>query len=72
MDSQLIREYRERYQAVEVVELAERRAADMSLRWKQLNATLQMALDLGLQVRDAETGESEVWRRWAKLKEARE
>jgi hypothetical protein len=70
MDSQLIREYRERYQAVEVIELTERRAADMSLRWKQINATLQMALDLGLQVRDTEMGEPEAWPRWAKLKEA--
>ncbi len=71
MDSQLIREYRNRYQAVEAVELAERRDADTRLRWKQLNATLQMALDLGLQTREAETGESEVWRRWAKLTEER-
>ena len=70
MDSPLIREYRERYQAVEAIELTELRAADMGLRWKQPNATLQMAQDLGLPVKDTEMGELEVWLRWARLKEA--
>ena len=70
MDSHLIREYRERYQAVANVELAEQRAASVSSRWQQLNSLLEIALALGLRVNEADKEEMDVWIRWARLKGA--
>ena len=67
MDSQLARQFRERWRAVETVEAQEQRAAPIALRWKQMNALWQMALGMGLQPQPDET-ESIVRQRWAKLK----
>ncbi len=70
MDSHLIREYRERYQAVASVELTEQRAASVDSRLHQLNSLLGMALTLGLRVDEADKDEVDVWIRWARLKGA--
>jgi hypothetical protein len=68
MDPQQAREYRDRWQEVAAIEAAEQRAASIELRWRQLNAILQMAMDLGLPLDRRQEGEEEVWLRWARLK----
>ncbi len=70
MDGHLIREYRERYQTVADVELAEQRAANVSSRLHQLNSLWGMALALGLGINEADKSEVDVWIRWARLKGA--
>ena len=70
MDKQLVREFRERWQAVAAVEIEEQRTASIELRWQQLNAILRLAVGLGVPL--VKPGEDEeenaVRRRWAKLK----
>ena len=67
LDSQLAKQFRDRWQAVAAVEDQEQRAASISLRWKQLNAIWQLALGLGMQSEPDET-EILVRERWARLK----
>ena len=67
LDSQLAKQFRDRWQAVAAVEDQEQRAASISLRWKQLNAIWQLALGLGMQPEPDET-EILVRERWARLK----
>jgi hypothetical protein len=67
MDAQLVKCFRERWQAVAAVELEEQRAASIELRWQQLNALLQIAIGLDLPL-DEPDDEDDVRRRWAKLK----
>jgi hypothetical protein len=67
LDSQLAKQFRDRWQAVAAVEDQEQRAASISLRWKQFNAIWQLALGLGMQPEPDET-EILVRERWARLK----
>ena len=67
LDSQLAKQFRDRWQAVAVVEMQEQRAASVGLRWRQLNAVWQLALGMGLQPEPDDT-ESLVRERWARLK----
>jgi hypothetical protein len=67
LDSQLAKQFRDRWQAVAAVEDQEQRAASIGLRWKQLNAIWQLALGMGLQPEPDDT-ESLVRERWARLK----
>ena len=66
MDSAL-KAYRARWQAVEESEHRELQSATLELRWQQLNAVIGMAIGLGI-YQSAED-ETEVFRRWAMLKE---
>jgi hypothetical protein len=68
MDPILVREYRARWQAVAEVEEAEQRQAVVEDRWAKLNAILQMAITLGLDLRAQNEDEEVVWQRWARLK----
>ena len=68
MDPILIREYRARWQAVSEVEEAEQQHATVADRWYRLNAILQMAISLGLDIRAPNADEMIVWQRWARLK----
>lgn len=68
MDPILIREYRARWQAVSEVEQAEQRQATFEDRWRRLNAILQVAITLGLDLRVQNEDEAPVWQRWARLK----
>ena len=69
-DDQLMKEFRERWQAVEAIEAEEQRAASIASRWRQLNAILQMAIDMGLDLSELGRDDDEiVWRRWAQLKD---
>jgi hypothetical protein len=67
MDAQLVKRFRERWQAVAAVELEEQRAASIEQRWQQLNALLQIAIGLKLPLGEQEDEDS-VHHRWAKLK----
>ncbi len=62
-----LKDYRERWKIIEEVQAAERRAASMELRWRQLNAAYGMAKSLGLLRSDP--SEYEVYSLWAMLKE---
>jgi hypothetical protein len=67
MDTQLVKQFRERWQAVEAVEAQEQQAMSVNLRWKQMNALWQLALGMGILPQPDET-EGIVRRRWARLK----
>lgn len=62
-----IKAYQTRWAIVDAVVQAERRTASLELRWQQLNAAYNLAKGLGLPQPD--TGEMEVFQRWARLKE---
>lgn len=66
MDKQLVKEYRDRWEAVAAIELEEQRSASVDQRWRQLNAILQLARGLGLS--PAKPDDETVYRRWARLK----
>ena len=72
MDPVLAKEFRDRWLAVHEVEVQERRAASISLRWQQLNSIIRMAAALGLSPARSEEEDAMVWRRWARLKGAEE
>lgn len=67
MDARLIREYRDRWRAVEAFEIEEQRAATLEQRWRKLNGIIGLALGLGLDLSGDES-EFEVYRRWARIK----
>lgn len=62
-----IKAYLTRWQAVSEIELQELQTTTVAVRWQQLNSIIGMAIGLGIQ-RPVED-ETEVIRRWAKLKE---
>ena len=66
MDTAL-KAYLARWQAVEEVERQELQTATLELRWQQLNAVIGMAIGLGIY--ETTEDESEVFQRWAKLKD---
>jgi hypothetical protein len=59
--------YQTRWAEVDAVVAEERRLASLQLRWQQLNSAYAMAIGLGLPRQGSD--ESEVFERWAKLKE---
>ncbi len=60
--------YLSRWQAVAEIERQEQLASSVELRWQRLNAVIGIAIGLGINnpIKD----ETEVFERWAKLKEA--
>ena len=68
MDPILVREYRARWHAVSEVEEAEQQQATVEDRWRTLNAILQVAASLGLDLNAQSEDEAIVWQRWARLK----
>ncbi len=68
MDPVLVREYCTRWQAVSGVEKAEQQQATMEDRWRKLNAILQVAITLKLDLHARNEAEAIVWQRWARLK----
>ena len=60
-----LRAYRERWQAVEEMELQESRDASIQVRWQQLNSLVRLAAGLGLRM---ECDEEPVRERWLRLK----
>jgi hypothetical protein len=66
MDTAL-KAYLARWQAVEEVERQELQTATMELRWQQLNAVIGIAIGLG--IFESADDETEVYQRWAILKD---
>jgi hypothetical protein len=65
-----VKAYRQRWQAVEEVELQEQRSASVATRWQQLNAILRLAIGLGLKLEADEQEKMVIYQRWARLKGA--
>lgn len=67
MDPSMLKAYRDRWQAVAEIERQEMQTASLDLRWQQLNAIVGLAIGLGIfkTIED----KTEVYQRWAKLKE---
>jgi hypothetical protein len=68
MNDQLVKEFRECWQAVAAIEAGEQRTASIALRWRQTNAILRLAIGLGLPLTEPDEEEEVVRQRWAKLK----
>jgi len=68
MSDQMMKNFRERWQAVAAIEAEEQRSASVTLRWQQTNAILRMAIGLGLSLEEADESELIVHDRWAQLK----
>ena len=64
----LVKEFRDRWQAVAAIEAEEQRTASIALRWRQTNAILRLAIGLGLLLPEPDAEEEAVRQRWAKLK----
>ncbi len=70
MDADEIRFHlRDRWKAVEEIELQELRAMSLDEHWQKLNAIVRFAIETDMK-RDNDNGEMEVFMRWAKLKGA--
>jgi hypothetical protein len=71
MDANIdIKQYRERWKAVEEFEREELRSLTMEMRLQQMIAIWGMAMGLGFSF-EPDEGEIEVFARWAKLKEGK-
>ncbi len=67
MDVGDIRFYKERWKAVEEIERQELRAMTLEEHWRKLNAIVRFAIETGMK-QDKDTGELEIYLRWAKIK----
>ena len=65
----LVKEFRDRWQAVAAIEAEEQRMASIALRWQQTNAILRLAIGLGLPLTEPDEEKEIVRQQWAKLKE---
>ena len=63
-----MRNFRDRWKAVEMVEAEEQKTASIELRWLQLNSILKMAIGLGLQVPESSDDELIINERCVKLR----
>lgn len=70
MEADLLKEYRNRWQAVTVIEEAEQQQASLILRWRQLNSIVKIAMALGLLTEDSNEEVEVIRYRWNKLKES--
>ncbi len=68
MTKEQAQEFRDRWQAVNAIEVAEQQAATVQQRWHELNALWEEARLLGLPLQEAEDVEV-VRARWVRLKE---
>ena len=59
MNSQMAREFRERWQAVAVAEATEQREVSIALRWQQTNAIFRLAMGLGFPLAEENSEEIE-------------
>jgi len=71
MEKQQAQAFRERWQAVAEVEARELQQVSFAQRWRQFDAILQMALDMGLLLPEENIDEIVAMRqRWIRLMEA--
>lgn len=68
MDRDLAKAFCDRWQAVVAVEAQEQRAATDELRWRQLQAILRLAAELGLVREEASKDVERVRQTWVRLK----
>ncbi len=68
MDRQLLIDYREGWQAVEMIEQRENKLASIAQRWLELNSIYNLAVGLGLVFEENRDQENIVWKRWSTLK----
>ncbi|MCX6044624.1 MAG: hypothetical protein NT075_05880 [Chloroflexi bacterium] len=68
MDKNLLRQYRERWEAVAEVERIEHQAATVEQRWRKFNSILRLAASLGLKRGESGDEIEMVRNRWKKLK----
>lgn len=68
LSGDLLRQFRDRWQAVAAVEREEQQAASISLRWQQLNVLWRLASSMDIAVSDRE--EDVVRQHWLRLKES--
>ena len=54
MDAQRVKEFRDRWQEVEAIEIEEQRMASVALRWQQLNAIFRLAVGLGVTLAESD------------------
>lgn len=62
-----IRLYKERWKAVEEIELQELRAMSLEEHWRKLNAIVRFAIESGMKL-TYDDSEMKIFRRWAKIK----
>lgn len=67
-NEKLMREFRDRWQAIEAIEVEEQKSASLELRWLQLNSILRMAIGLGLPLTNSIEDDLVVYQRWVKLR----
>lgn len=66
-----LQDYRARWQAVAEVEIDEQCEATLLMRWRQTNALLRLALDMGLTLPTEDVADIiAVRQRWLRLQEA--
>jgi hypothetical protein len=68
VDKQLVREFRERWRAVEAVDLAEQQRSPVAWRLLQMDAIYEFAAGLQLTRTDSSEDKAAVYERWAKLR----
>jgi hypothetical protein len=68
MSKELMKQFRNRWQAVAVVEAREQQAASIMLRWRQMNAIFRLAFGLKLPTTNLDREEEVVRERWTRLK----
>lgn len=64
----MMKNFRERWQAVAAIETEEQISASIALRWQQTNAVLRLAVGLGIAVDEPDDLDQAVYDRWAQLK----
>ena len=64
----MMKNFRERWQAVAAIETEEQISASVALRWQQTNAVLRLAVGLGIAVDEPDDLDQAVYDRWAQLK----
>ena len=62
-----IKNYRNRWEVVKVVEAKELREASLAQRWKKLNSIARLAFESGISP-EPDQSKMEVHKRWAKLR----
>ena len=69
MKARELKEYRNRWKAVEAIENEEQQHASLDFRWRQLNSLLSMATALGLEIKVDQDEVDRVRRRWNRLRD---
>jgi hypothetical protein len=69
LDKEMLKAYRNRWQAVAEIKNEELQRTTIRQRWKQMNALLRMAAALGLQPENDIEEDDIVYQRWNRLRE---